>query len=79
MPMPIRANPPSIPTFGPDFIQYSSTCMVFHKFIQRTTFISTEGHVVFRGPEAFNWMYVETDQSHGTTVQWALDPAEQVN
>ena len=59
--------------------------MVLHKFFWRTTrkvyltFISTEGHVVFRGPEAFNWMYVETDQSHGTTVQWALDPAEQVN
>ena len=36
------------------------------------------GQRVDTGPEAFNWMYVETDQSHGTTVKWALDPAEQV-
>ena len=50
-----------------------------HLDTQIIVFTLTVGQWVNTGPEAFHWMYVETDQSHGTTVQWAHDPAEQVD
>ena len=38
----------------------------------------SEGRYVRSGPEAYNWLYVETDQSHGTKVKWGSDPAQEV-
>ena len=33
---------------------------------------------IIRGGEAHNWLYVESDQSHGTTIKWGQDPAQKV-
>ncbi len=48
-----------------------------------TPFILTvsnlDGKAVYWGPEAFNWLYVETDQAHGANVTWGQDPAATVS
>ena len=33
---------------------------------------------IIRGGEAHNWLYVESDQSHSTSIKWGKDPAQQV-